>query len=87
MYLSINLSPEKTKELELYIKSILPEVINENIFADTNKLKSLINECVKGQIKATINDLMQGQDFRNFLRNKILEQIGMKEKNDNENHI
>lgn len=87
MYLSINLSPEKTKELELYIKAILPEVINENIFADTNKLKSLINECVKGQIKATINDLMQGQDFRNFLRNKILEQIGMKEKNDNENHI
>ena len=77
MYLTIGLNPEKTKELEDYIKSILPEIINENIFADQNKLKQMINECVKGQIKATINDLMQGKDFRDYLRKEIMEYIGI----------
>ena len=77
MYLTISLDVEKTKELEQYIKAILPEIINENIFKDQNKLKSMINECVKGQIKATINDLMQGKDFRDYLRDKIMQEIGM----------
>ncbi len=77
MYLTIGLNPEKTKELEDYIKSILPEIINENIFADQNKLKQMINECVKGQIKATINDLMQGRDFRDYLRKEIMKYIGI----------
>lgn len=80
MYLTVGFNPEKTKEIEDYIKALLPEIINENIFADKNKLKTMINECVKGQIKATINDLMQGKDFRDFLRDKIMEEIGMKGK-------
>lgn len=81
MYITVSLEPEKTKELEAYIKAVLPEIINENIFADTNKLKQLINECVKGQIKATINDLMQGKEFRHYLRDEIMIQIGMKQSN------
>ena len=78
MYITVGLNPEKTKEIEDYIKAVLPEIINENIFADKNKLKTMINECVKGQIKATINDIMQGKDFRDYLRNQVMEQIGMK---------
>ena len=78
MYITINLSVEQTKEIEKYIKAILPEIINENLFQDQNKLKSMINECVRGQIKATINDLMQGRDFRDYLRDKIMQEIGMK---------
>lgn len=77
MYLTVGLEPQKTKELEQYIQDVLPEIINENLFKDQNKLKSMVNECVKGQIKATINDLMQGKDFRDYLRNKIMEEIGM----------
>lgn len=77
MYLTVSLDPQKTKELEQYIQDVLPEIINENLFKDQNKLKSMVNECVKGQIKATINDLMQGKDFRDYLRNKIMEEIGM----------
>ena len=79
MYISLNIEPEKTKELEWYIKSVLPEIINEKLFEDKNKLNAMIRECVKGQIKATINDLMQGKDFRDYLRDQIMEQIGMKE--------
>lgn len=77
MYVTVSLEAEKTKELEQYIKAILPEIINENIFKDQNRLKSMINECVKGQIKATINDLMQAKYFRDFLRDKIMQEIGM----------
>lgn len=79
MYLTISLEPEKTKELEQYIKIMLPEIINENIFKDENKLKSLINDCVRSQIKAVINDLMNEKDFRNYLRDKVKKQIGMYE--------
>ena len=79
MYLSVNIEPEKTKELEWYIKSVLPEIINEKLFEDKNKLNAMIRECVKGQLMATINNLMQEKEFRNFLRDKVMEQIGMKE--------
>lgn len=79
MYLSVNIEPEKTKELEWYIKAVLPEIINEKLFEDKNKLNAMIRECVKGQIMATINNLMQEKEFRIFLRDKIMEQIGMKE--------
>lgn len=84
MYITVGLNPEKTKELDDYIKQILPEIINENIFADVNKLKQLINECVRGQIKATINDLMQGKEFRDYLRDEIMVQIGMKQRKNND---
>ena len=84
MYITVGLNAEKTKELDDYIKQILPEIINENIFADTNKLKQLINECVRGQIKATINDLMQGKEFRDYLRDEIMVQIGMKQRRSND---
>lgn len=82
MYLTIGLESEKTKELEQYIKIILPEIINENIFADKKELNSLIWECVKGHLKATINELMHGKDFRDYLRDKILKQIKMDNKQD-----
>ena len=80
MYISLSLEPEKTKELEQYIKAILPEIINEHLFEDTNSLRKMINECVKGQIKAHINDILQGKDFRNFLRDKIMQEIGTNDK-------
>lgn len=80
MYVTINITPEKTYELEQYIKAELPHIVNEILFEDRKELNKLIQECVKGQIKANINDLMQGKDFREFLRDRIAENIGMKEK-------
>ncbi len=79
MYLTIDFKPEKTEELEKYIKAVLPEAINEAIFKDINRLNAIITECVRGYIKGTITELMQGKDFRNFLRDRIMEQIGMKD--------
>lgn len=78
--INIEVEPKITYELEQYVKSELPHIINENLFEDRKELNRLIQECVKGQIKANINDLMQGKDFREFLRDRIAENIGMKEK-------
>lgn len=78
MYVSVQIEPEKTREIEDYIRIKLPEIINEAIFADKNVLNNIIRECVKSQMRAIINDLMQGKDFRDFLRDKVMEEIGMK---------
>ncbi len=59
MYIRLEVEPEKTEELEKYIKAKLPEIIKENIFSDKNRLKKLINECVQGQIRMMINNLIQ----------------------------
>lgn len=75
--IGIEVEPHITYELEEYVKAELPHIINENLFADRKELNRLIQECVKGQIKANINDLMQGKDFRNYLRDRIAENIGM----------
>ncbi len=82
MYINLKLEiePETTREIEDYIRIKLPELINESIFEDRNALDKMIKECVKGQFKQQINEIMQGKDYRDFLRNKIMQSIGMEEK-------
>lgn len=79
MQISISIKPEITEEVEEYIKDILPEVINKTWLDDPTQLNGIIRECVRGYIKGTITDLIQGKDYRSFLRDKIMEQIGMKD--------
>lgn len=79
MQVCISFRPEITEEVEQYIKATLPEIINNVLLEDTTQLNRMITECVKGYIKGTITELMQGKDFRNFLRDKIMEQVGMKD--------
>ena len=79
MQVSISFKPEITQEVEQYIKDVLPEVINKTLLEDPTQLNGIIRECVSGYIKGTITNLIQGKDYRSFLRDRIMEQIGMKD--------
>lgn len=69
--MNIKFDIKSTQELEWYIKSQLPEIINENIFKDTNTLKKFIDDATKSFLRAEINNLMQGKDFREYLKEII----------------
>lgn len=64
------------KEME---KQIQEQVINEarEIFSKSNNIKPLIRDCVKGCIKTCITEILQGADYKKFLRDKIIEEMGM----------
>lgn len=79
MQVSISFKPEITQEVEQYIKDVLPEVINKTLLEDPTQLNGIIRECVRGYIKGTITSLIQDKDYRSFLRDRIMEQIGVKD--------
>ena len=79
MYLNFSFTPELTEEIKDYVKKQMPSIINEEIFQDENKLRSMIRDSVRGQLKSLISELLQGRDFREYLRDKIWEQIKTEE--------
>ena len=86
MFLRINidLEPVVTEELEAYVKAKLPEELNEALFQDKNYLNKVIKDAVKGQIRSVITEILQGKDYRNFLRDKIAKEIGIAEEQEDE---
>lgn len=79
MHLNFSFTPELTEEIKEYVKQQMPSIINEEIFQDENKLRSMIRDSVRGQLKSLISELLQGRDFREYLRDKIWEQIKTEE--------
>ena len=75
MYISVNYSTEELKILDDIVKSRLPQILCEEILKDETKLRALIRESVRGQLRSTITEILQGKDYRNFLRDKIMEQL------------
>lgn len=79
MYIRVNLDIDSatTEELEKFVKAKLPEELNEALFQDKNFLSKTIQAAVRGQIRSTITEILQGKDYRNFLRDKISKEIGI----------
>lgn len=76
MYINIDLKlPEHIQEQikEETIKTAVEQLQNSQEFSN------VIRSCVKGIIKANINEVLQGKDFREFLSEKIAKEIGMKQ--------
>ena len=85
MYITVNLDEEFSKQMGEYIKDKLPEMIKQELFENEYRLRELINQCVKGHIKVMINDITKENEFRTFLRDRIMEYMGMN--GDNNEHI
>lgn len=77
MYINLNVDLEKTMELENYIKEMLPQVISNDILQNKAELRAIIAECVRGQLRSVITEILQGEDFRDFLCKKVMKEIGM----------
>ena len=78
MYISVNLDLDNQKQISNYVKEHLPEAIANEVFKDENKLKSIIKQCVQNQIKGAITEILQGKDYKEFLREKIMIEMGIK---------
>ena len=77
MFLRVNLDFEsiQTEELTNYVKTMLPDALNEALFQDKNYLNRVIKEAVKGQLRSCITEILQEKDYRDFLRDKIAKEI------------
>ena len=78
MYISTSFQLEHEEEIEKYVKEKLPELIKDEIFKDANKLNELIRQCVRGQLKSMITEILQGKDYKDFIRDKVMTEMGMK---------
>ena len=74
MYINIDL--KLTEQIEQQIKEETIKTCCEQLM-NSKELAGTIKECVRGIIKANINDLLQGKDFKKFLTEKIKKEIGM----------
>lgn len=77
MYISVNLNLDNQEQISNYIKEHLLETITNEIVKDENKLKSIIKQCVQSQIKGAITEILQGKDYKEFLREKIMIEMGI----------
>ena len=72
MYLDIS---EETKNK---LKALIDETVLNNvelILKDENLITKLIQESLKGSIKAIIAEILQNKEYRNILRDKIMEKL------------
>ena len=78
MYLkvNINLEPEISGEIEKLISEQMHDALVEALIQDKNYLNKIIRDCVKGQIKAHITEILQDINYKNFLRDKISDELG-----------
>ena len=67
MYIDLHL-PEEMKEI--IAKSVEKEM-REWLEQNPIEIKRLIKETVKGQFKARLNEILQSNDCRNFMSEKI----------------
>lgn len=81
MYLKVNidLEPEITEELENLISENLKDAVVEALLKDKNYLNKVIRDCVKGQISQHINEILQGKEYKTFLRDKTVKLLRLAE--------
>lgn len=79
MYVSVQFDVNEKDNIKKIVEERLPEILVEEILKDENKLRAIIRESVRGQLKAQITELLQGTTYKNFLRDKILNEIGLNE--------
>lgn len=74
----IDLILDKTCDKEA-ITDIVSNLVKKHFEEKPELIEKVATECIKGAIKAQINTVLQSKEYRDFLRNKILEQLNIKE--------
>lgn len=73
-----NLSEENNKKInEIIEEQVMGKI--EAMLKDEKAIDELVRDCLKGAIKGTINSILQSIEYRNILRNRIMEQLNLKE--------
>ncbi len=81
MYIQIDLAENHTQKLEDFIKKQLPLLTEEILLKnDGAEAKKIIKSCVNGGISMVVNEILQEKKYKNYLRDKIEDVLGYKEK-------
>lgn len=76
----INIDFKLPENIVSQVQEETQKTIEEILLKDDKKeLKRLVQDCVKSQVKCSINELLQSQDFRRYIFNVLIEQLNMKE--------
>lgn len=62
------------------LKKLVEETVFNNveiILKDEEFINKLINESLKGTIKAIICEILQTKNYRNVLRDRLMKQLGL----------
>ena len=79
----LNLSEETEEKINKLIeKQILKNI--GIITKDKEYINKLVTESMKGAIKSIISELLQSKNYRNILRNRIMEQLNLQNESEEE---
>lgn len=71
----INVDLKLTEEQEQMVQEHVKNALSEVFFHKDNEVGALIRQCVKGFVKSEINMILQSKDFREFLTQRITDEI------------
>ena len=71
----INVDLKLTEEQEQIVQERVKNALSEVFFHKDNEIGALIRQCVKGFIKSEINIILQTKDYKEFLTERIKEEI------------
>lgn len=78
MYINTSIQLERQEEIIEHLKKTLPELIKEELFSDEDKIRNILRQCIQGQIKAMITELLQSKEYKEHIRDKVMIEMGMK---------
>lgn len=79
----LNLSEETEEKINKLIeKQILKNI--GIITKDKEYINKLVTESMKGAIKSIISELLQSKNYRNILRDRIMEQLNLQKESEEE---
>lgn len=78
LYIDLKLPDELLKKIEDEAVSQMKLAITGN----DSEMVRIIKDCVKGAIRSRINEILDGKDYRTFLRDKIAAELGITTLND-----
>lgn len=78
LYIDLKLPDELLKKIEDEAVSQMKLAITGN----DSEMVRIIKDCVKGAIRSRINEILDGKDYRVFLRDKIAAELGITTSND-----
>jgi len=75
MYFDLDIKGEAKDKLEEVIAKQVIEYINQG----GEPILELIREVLKGQVKTTINNILQQTEIRAIIRDKVMKQLNIEE--------
>lgn len=73
----INVDFKLPEEMQKFIKEETVKATVDYLLNDKEEIRRMVRDSVKSILKSQINEILQMNDYRIFLRDKIAKEIGL----------